>query len=63
MNIASDFLDVAEMFLMMMYPYLRHATIGAFVGIEGDDRCFDWSIQVDEAKIQISEVSSKDFIY
>lgn len=58
----SDFVDVAEMFLLLAHSYLKHTVVGAFVGIEHDDRCLEWAINFRESQLLISEVVGQSFI-
>jgi len=57
---AKDFVDVAEMFLLLAYPYLKHAVVGAFVGIEKDNRCLEWRIE--ENNILVYEIVKSKYI-
>jgi len=59
---AKDFVDVAEMFLLLAYPYLRHAVVGAFVGIEKDNRCLEWKIDIREHTILTYEIVKHEYI-
>ncbi len=59
---AKDFVDVAEMFLLVAYPYLRHAVVGAFVGIEKDNRCFEWTIDTEKHTILTYEIVKHEYI-
>jgi len=59
---AKDFADVAEMFLMLAYPYLSHAVVGAFVGIEKDNTCFEWKIDIEEHNILTFEIVKSKYI-
>jgi hypothetical protein len=36
---AADFVDIADMFLLLSYPLIKHAVVGAYVGLENDDKC------------------------
>jgi hypothetical protein len=55
---AADFVDIAEMLLLLAYPYLRHTVIGAYVGVEGDERCLEWSLNPIENKVYLYETTS-----
>lgn len=57
-----DFVDIAEMFLLLAYPYLRHAVVGAFVGIEKDNRCLEWKIDLKEHNIKIYKIVKYAYI-
>jgi hypothetical protein len=59
---AADFVDIAEMFLLLSYPFIKHAVIGAYVGLENDDRCIEWKIAFPKREIHVSVVSSEKFI-
>jgi hypothetical protein len=54
----AGFLDIAEMFLLLAYPYLRHAVIGAYVGLEGDERCIEWLLNHEEGRVCVYEIIS-----
>lgn len=59
---AKDFIEITEMFLMLAHPYLKHATVSAFVGIENDNRCIEWVIETYNCKIAIYEITCNTFI-
>lgn len=61
-NKAKDFVDITEMFLMLAYPYLSHAVNGAFVGVENDNRCFEWTINLREHSIMTYEIVKSEYI-
>lgn len=52
---SADFVDVAEMFLLLAYPYLQQTVVSAYVGIEGDDRCLAWVLDL-PSKVCIYEI-------
>lgn len=60
-NKATDFVDVSEMFLMLAYPFLKHTTLGAFVGLENDSRCLEWQIDINSNQILICEIMDCPF--
>jgi hypothetical protein len=53
---AADFVDVAEMFLLLAYPYLKHTVISAYVGIEGDSRLYEWGLDLVNSTVNIYEL-------
>ena len=57
-----DFVEVAEMFLLLTYPYFRDTVVGTYVGIDKDNRCLEWVIKHDLFEIQINEVKCESFI-
>jgi hypothetical protein len=59
---AADFVDIAEMFLMLSYPFLKHAVIGAYVGLNNDDRCLEWRIEIPKREIHILLVNCEKAI-
>lgn len=59
---AKDFIEVTEMFLMLAFPFLKHATISAFVGIEHDERCLEWAIDTYNCQIVVYEITCNTFI-
>lgn len=59
---AKDLIEITEMFLMLAHPYLKHATISAFVGVEQDERCLEWWIDIYKCQISIYEVTCHTFI-
>jgi len=58
----NNFVEISEMLLLLAYPYLKHAVIGTLVGIEGDNRCFEWFLELEQGDIQIYEVETCNFI-
>ena len=58
---AADFVDVSEMFLMLSYPFLKHATISAFVGLENDNRCLEWQFDIESNRILVCEIMDCPF--
>jgi hypothetical protein len=59
---AADFVDIAEMFLLLAFPFLKKAVIGAYVGIDGDDRCLEWRIDHPNKEVQVLLVHCKNFL-
>lgn len=59
---AADFVDIADMFLLLSYPFIKHAVSGAYVGLENDNRCIEWKIVFPKKEIHISIVSSEKYI-
>lgn len=59
---AANFVDIAEMFLLLAYPYLKRTVVGAYVGLEGDERCLEWSLDLEKGEINIYQVASTQFI-
>ncbi len=59
---ASNFVEIAQMFLLLCYPMFRNIVTGVFVGIDGDDKCYEWKLIHDENKIVINEILSDNFI-
>jgi hypothetical protein len=53
---AEQLIELSELFLAVSYPYLRHAVIGTFVGIEEEKQCMEWFIDLSEAKVVIRAV-------
>ena len=60
-NKAIDFIDISEMFLMLAHPYLKHATISAFVGLDKEDHCFEWQIDFQSKKILVLKIDKCPF--
>lgn len=56
-----EFIDIAEMFLLLAHPYLKHTTTGALVGIQDDERCIEWTIQP-EGEVHIYDIPNQSFI-
>lgn len=57
-----DFIDVAEMFIRLCYPFLKHMVIGIRVGIKEDERDYFWILDPNKSLINIYENSnSKSF--
>ena len=59
---AAVFVDIAEMFLLLAYPFLKHAVIGAYVGLENDNRCLEWKISFPEREVHVSIVHCEKFL-
>lgn len=57
-----DFIEITEMFLMLAHPYLKHMTISAFIGLENDDRCIEWAVEIYDCQIAIYEITCSTFI-
>ena len=57
LDAAANFVDIAEMFLLLAYPYLRETLIGAYVGLEGDDRCLAWSLLPWKCEVNVHEIA------
>ncbi|HBG74856.1 MAG: hypothetical protein A2X25_07850 [Chloroflexi bacterium GWB2_49_20] len=57
-----DFIDITEMFLMLSHSYLKHAVISAIVGIQNDERCLEWSVNIQNCHIFIYEIIGQKFI-
>lgn len=51
---AEEFLDLAEMLVLLAYPYLKAAVAGALVGVDGEDRCIE--LRLIENSIEVSEI-------
>lgn len=60
LNKVVQFTEIAEMFLLLTYPYFKCIAIGAYVGVEGDDRCFEWTLG--KNKVSIFEVDAPVFV-
>ena len=59
---AFDFVDVAEMLLLICQPYFRGAVVGAYVGIDDDNRCFEWCLKTRQNEVQVFEIKCDEFI-
>jgi hypothetical protein len=59
---AKEFVHIAEMFLLLVHPYLKHVTIGAIVGLQGNECCFEWRLEPLENKIRLYEVADQSHI-
>jgi hypothetical protein len=59
---ATDFIEVTEMFLMLAYPYLRHISARAIVGLEKDERCLEWTIESKKNSIAVYEIINQRFV-
>jgi hypothetical protein len=58
----SKFIDVAELFLLVSYPFLRNTVIGAMVGIDNDDKCYEYKILFENSIIQIFSIEHDKYI-
>ena len=58
---AADFVEVCEMFLMVAYPYLKHSTISAQVGLDNDNRCLEWQFDIENNQFLVSEIAGCPF--
>lgn len=59
-----NFVDIAEMFLRLCYPFLKHTTIGIQVGLKDDERNIYWELNPVKAQINIYEnPNSKSFFW
>lgn len=56
----ADLVDVTEMFLLLAYPYFTNAIIGAFVGVQDDERCMQWQLIPNEGFINIYVLQNPD---
>jgi len=52
--------EIAEMFLLMTYPYFKGIVKGVYVGIERDDRCFEWIL--DTGTVSVYNVEAPTFV-
>jgi hypothetical protein len=59
---ADDIVELSELFLHMAYPYLRHAVIGAFVGVEDENCCQEWFIDLCKAEVVIRDVPTNYYV-
>lgn len=55
-------IEIAELFLLIAYQYLRGAVVGAFVGIETDNVCYNWQLEPEQSKVNIYRVHHKKFV-
>lgn len=58
----SKFVEIAEMFLLLTYPYFREIITGIYVGLVDDNRCLEWTIEQKEANLSIYEVEAPIWI-
>jgi hypothetical protein len=58
---AADFIDIAEMFLLLAFPFLKKAVTGVYAGIDGDDLCWEWTIDHKKKEFSIMQVHSEEF--
>lgn len=54
----SKFVEITEMFLLLIYPYFKCIVKGVYVGLVDDDRCLEWTVDHEEAKVSIYEVEA-----
>ncbi len=59
---ADEFIEIAELFIRLSYPYLKHMVIGAHVGLKKDDRDIEWVLNPKKSEIQIYEHKNSEFI-
>jgi hypothetical protein len=59
---AKDFLDITEMFLLIVYPFFKHLVVGAYLGLEGNDQCYLWYLLSRSRIIQVYEVIGAPYI-
>jgi hypothetical protein len=59
---AADFIDIAEMFLLLAFPFLKKAVISVYAGIDGDQLCWEWRIDHKKKELNILQVHSEEFI-
>ena len=59
-NEVADFVDIAEMFLLLAYPLLSNMTVSTYVGFENDSRCFEWRLDLTNKLISEHEILNFD---
>ncbi len=59
---AIELVEVAELFVTIAYRYFRQAVIGAYVGEERSNTCFEWLLHPPGPSVQIFEISSPNVI-
>jgi len=59
---ASDFVEVAEMFVRLALPYTFHATTAAYVGLLNDDACYEWELNHNDFTIEYWQVDTDTYI-
>lgn len=57
-----ELIDIAEMFLLIAYPFLRSVVVGGFVGILDDDKCYEWRISSNEGNVQIFLIQDAQYL-
>lgn len=48
-----ELVEIAEMFLLIAYPFLKYSVVGCYVGTLNDDKCYDWRVDSDIGEINI----------
>lgn len=59
---AADFVDIADMFLLLSYPLIKNAVIGTYIGLDNDDKYIEWKIAFPKKEIHVSIVNCEKFI-
>lgn len=59
---AQEFVEIAEIFVRLCYPYLRKIMTGTRIGELGNNKDIEWILHHAKRIIQISECSGADFI-
>jgi hypothetical protein len=59
---ALDFVEIAEMFLLLSYPFLKKAVIGTLVGPENENKCIQWLLNPIAPTINICEIDNPHFV-
>jgi hypothetical protein len=54
---AADFVELAELFLTVAYPFFRNGTIGAYVGTKKDTRCEEWYLEPQRKGIAVADIA------
>jgi hypothetical protein len=55
----ADFVELAELFVTVTYPFFREGVIGAYVGVQGQDSSAEWRIDRKRNAIVITEIEAK----
>lgn len=62
MEEAEDFVDIAEMFLRLCYPFLKQTYIGLHVGVENDTRDLEWRLDPVRSQVTVLERKNSKFV-
>lgn len=56
------FIDITELLLLASYPLLRNVTIGAIIGSDEDDECYEWKVDFLQSVISKSLIKNEKYV-